>query len=841
MPQREAATLPFELTGASVRCAALPRFVLQAQQESVAGVPPVTLPDGLYLLTADEAGVADALASELRRLGLRTQLVSAPLLDDSAHLAAIVEQARLEHVRIRGVLHLAPISAVMLDPATAPLEQWRAQVARHEKGLARLLQHTAGELRDDGYVLAASALGGRYGRDGTAPAALTAQAGHVGLLKSLREEWSDVHVKAVDLDPRRSPKEQAEDLLQELRLPGGRIEVGYPGGDRTIFRNVAVSVADASPRLVPDSSWVVLASGGARGITAETLRALATAGLTLVLAGRKAEPAPEDPTVAGLDAAALRTHVLERARREGRNVRPVDVQREVSALLQDREIRANLADLRAAGARVEYHACDLRDEAQLTTLLHDIYARHGRLDGVVHGAGIIEDKLLVDKTPESWARVLDTKVDSAFLLAKHLRRDTLKFIVFFASVAGRYGNSGQTDYATANELLNRMATQLERWYEGRVRVVAINWGPWEGSRHGQGMVSPETRRKFEARGVRLVPADGGAQAFVDEIVRAPAEQIEVIAGEGPWEKHESEAGALAAIPPPTYPLVHGSEQNGLCLTRRIDVVSDPYLAQHMLDDVPVLPAAVALELFAETAAAFWPDRVVTEIRNLRVMRGIRLEGGGFDAAVTATVLPSDGESIAEMELRTVGVAGPPHYRATVVLGASVPEPAPYRALLSPAAAPLSARQAYRERLFHGPVFQTVTRLVGLDAHGALAEMRAGDVSAWRPSVTNANGWLFDPGLVDGAAQMALVWAYVSASVSALPSRFGRVRRFGSEPFGNGRMHFLVYPERPEHQVKADVAFVDEQGRLRLLIEQLECTSSPALNRLGGTWKGEICV
>jgi len=663
----------------------------------------------------------------------------------------------------------------------------------------------------------------------------------VGLLKSLREEWSDVHVKAVDLDPERPAMDQAKCLLQELRLPGGRIEVGYPGGERTIFRNVAVALDDVAPRLVPDRDWIVLASGGARGITAETLRALATNGLTLVLAGRKAEPAAEDPAIAGLDVAALRTHVLERARREGRTVRPVDVQREVSALLQDREIRANLADLRAAGARVEYRACDLREEAQLTALLNDIYVRYGRLDGVVHGAGIIEDKLLVDKTPESWARVLDTKVDSAFLLAKHLRPETLKFLVFFASVAGRYGNSGQTDYATANELLNRMATQLERRYDGRVRVVAINWGPWEGSRHGQGMVSPETRRKFESRGVRLVPADGGAQAFMDEIMRAPADQVEVVAGDGPWEKHESDAGAFAPTQSPAYPLVHGGERNGLCLTRRIDITSDPYLAQHMLDDVPVLPAAVALELFAETAAAFWPDRVVTEIRNLRVMRGIRLDGGGFDAAVTASALPSAGESVTEMELRTVGVAGPPHYRATVVLGDSVPEPAAYRALLSPAAAPLSARQAYRERLFHGPVFQTVTRLVGLDAHGALAEMRGGDVAAWRPSVANANTWLFDPGLVDGAAQMALVWAYVTASESALPSRFGRVRRFGSESFGRGRMHFLVYPERPEHQVKADVAFVDEQGRLRLLIEQLECTSSPALNRLGGTWKGEICV
>jgi acyl transferase domain-containing protein/NADP-dependent 3-hydroxy acid dehydrogenase YdfG len=842
MPQREAATLPFELTGASDACAALPRFVLQAQKESVAAVAAGTLPHGLYLLTADEAGVADALASELRALGLRAQLLPASLLEDAAQLAAIVEQARLEHVRIRGVLHLAPISAPLLDPTTTTLDEWREQVARHEKGLARLLQHTAADLRDGGRVLAASALGGLYGRDGTAPAALSAQGGHVGLLKSLREEWSEVRAKAVDLDPRRSPAEHAKNLLQELRLPGGRIEVGYPSGERTIFRNVAMALEGVEPRLVPARDWVVLASGGARGITAETLRALATSGLTLVLAGRKAEPSLEDPATTGLDAAGLRTHVLEKARREGRTVRPVDVQREVAALLQDREIRANLADLRAAGARVEYRPCDLRDETQLAALLDDIYASYGRLDGVVHGAGIIEDKLLVDKTPESWARVLDTKVDSAFLLAKHLRPETLKFLVFFTSVAGRYGNSGQTDYATANELLNRMATQLERRYEGRVRVVAINWGPWEASRHGQGMVSPETRRKFESRGVRLVPADSGAQAFVDEIMRAPLTQVEVIAGEGPWEKHETEAGAFAgAAPSRSYPLIHGGEHGTLRMTRRIDVASDPYLAQHMLDDVPVLPAAVALELFAETAAALWPDRVVTEIRDLRVMRGIRLDGGGFDAAISAAALPVAGESVTEMELRTVGGSGPPHYRAKVVLGDGVPEPTAYRALLSPAAAPLSARQAYQERLFHGPVFQTVTRLVGLDAHGALAEMRASDVSAWRPSATGVDAWLFDPGLVDGAAQMALVWAYVTESESALPSRFGRVRRFGSEPFDKGRMHFLVYPERPEHQVKADVAFVDEQGQLRLLIEQLECTSSPALNRLGGTWKGEICV
>jgi hypothetical protein len=227
------------------------------------------------------------------------------------------------------------------------------------------------------------------------------------------------------------------------------------------------------------------------------------------------------------------------------------------------------------------------------------------------------------------------------------------------------------------------------------------------------------------------------------------------------------------------------------------------------------------------------------MRDLRAMRGIRLDRGGFDAAVSARPDASGNEL--ELELRTAGASGPPHYRVRAMLGESLPEPTPYRALLSPAAAPLSAREAYRERLFHGPIFQTVTKLVGMDSHGALAELRASGVAAWRPQVANALPWLFDPSLVDAAAQIAVVWGAIIGSGLALPNRFGRVRRFGAEPFGKGRMHFLIYPERAEHQVIADVAFVDEQGLLRLLIEQFESTSSPALNRLGGSWKGEISV
>lgn len=72
-------------------------------------------------------------------------------------------------------------------------------------------------------------------------------------------------------------------------------------------------------------------------------------------------------------------------------------------------MRANVADFEAAGAAVEYHVVDVTAEDALRTLLGDVTARLGRIDGVVHGAGVIEDKRLADKASDSSSGVVEPK------------------------------------------------------------------------------------------------------------------------------------------------------------------------------------------------------------------------------------------------------------------------------------------------------------------------------------------------------------------------------------------------------------------------------------------------
>src|SRR5207237_390413 len=103
----------------------------------------------------------------------------------------------------------------------------------------------------------------------------------------------------------------------------------------------------------------------------------------------------EAPETAGLTAAAdVKAALIARMQREGRPVAPAAVEAAYQRLVQDREIRGNLDRLRRAGAKVHYFQADVRDGRAFGAVLDEIDRRFGGLDGVIHGAGVIEDKLI---------------------------------------------------------------------------------------------------------------------------------------------------------------------------------------------------------------------------------------------------------------------------------------------------------------------------------------------------------------------------------------------------------------------------------------------------------------
>jgi acyl transferase domain-containing protein/NAD(P)H-dependent flavin oxidoreductase YrpB (nitropropane dioxygenase family) len=338
-----------------------------------------------------------------------------------------------------------------------------------------------------------------------------------GLIRTAALEYPSVLVRAVDVNPKESHRVIARSLMAELTTMDGPVVVGHASGKRHAIELRTVELAEDA-RLDLDADSVVLLTGGARGITALAAIGLAErTGCRIELIGRTPQPkGPEDPRTAGAATEAeLRRALIETGLKDREQIAA-----KARMLLAEREVRQTMDKLRASAGSVRYHVCDVQDVAAVHAVVGDIVARFGRLDGVVHGAGVLDDKLIADKTPEAFARVYDTKVNGARALGTALQHNP-RFMVLFGSISGVVGNRGQADYAAANDTLDRIArfwaTQTE------ARVLSVDWGPWAGS----GMAA-ELAVEYAKRGIQLIDPREGVTSLLRELASGAKQDVQVV-------------------------------------------------------------------------------------------------------------------------------------------------------------------------------------------------------------------------------------------------------------------------------------------------------------------------
>ncbi|MER6068115.1 SDR family NAD(P)-dependent oxidoreductase [Streptomyces sp. NPDC001817] len=132
------------------------------------------------------------------------------------------------------------------------------------------------------------------------------------------------------------------------------------------------------------------------------------------------------------------------------------------------------AELTALGAEVEVAACDVADAAALADLVGPVV---GELRGVVHCAGVLDDGVVAELTPERLARVLRPKADGAAHLHRLTADAQLDLFLLVSSAAGVVGNAGQANYAAANAFVDQLA--FHRRALG-LPAVSLSFGAWAG-------------------------------------------------------------------------------------------------------------------------------------------------------------------------------------------------------------------------------------------------------------------------------------------------------------------------------------------------------------------------
>lgn len=631
--------------------------------------------------------------------------------------------------------------------------------------------------------------GGAFGLEGIANPAAGALA---GLAKTADLEWSQIAVKAIDLEVAgREPSLLATALVDELLSGAGDVEVGLRADGQRICLRSELSPLPASTSAPLEKGAVVLCSGGGRGVTAATMIALAErcSESHFVLLGRtqlQREPA----ACHGVDGdAALKRALLVAAKESGQLPKPAELGKQVRRILAQREIRSTLKAIEAAGCSADYLAVDVTDAADLASQLARVRSQHGPVRCLVHGAGVVADKAIADKTSEMVERVLAPKLDGLEALLNATQNDPLDALVLFSSVAARTGNVGQCDYAMANEWLNKRAL-----FEAKKRgvcVKSLNWGPWEA-----GMVTPALKAYFESHGVALIDLQSGARMLVDELA-VRDDEVEIVLG-----------GA------PKRATIAGDSSSSTRYEIHVDEASYPQLIDHSVDGRVVVPMVFVLEWFtrAVRAATGNEPQGIHELRALRGLTVADFSGAGATLAIEVEVLADH----CMVAIYSDGPQKAPHYRARATFGDGHNKVPPPSLQLQP-----FDGQAYEgEALFHGEQFQVIDKVLGVGDDGMAAHLHGSGAMNW-----SGGPWLTEPAAFDGALQLAIFWASLQLGGQSLPTYFGSYHRYA--PLAEERFDCRL-SGRCEAGTKtiSDISIYDLEGRLLARFEGVETHKRP---------------
>ena len=760
--------LPFELAGAAV---ARHTVCAVAAPASGMGMPGLYAAANVEIVASGdtEEAISQALAAILRTHGIGTTIVTEP----SANAEAVI--------------HLGGLQRTATREDTLAVN--RVVFADAHRIAAKFEEH-------GGVFITVQDTGGTFGLL-TEPGPRAWAGGIAALAKTAAQEWPKAQVKAIDIAlEKQSPITVAEHLAQEILAGGADLEVGL---DSTHGRVTVV----ATPKRVStrlrriDHSDVIVVSGGGRGVTAASVIALATeTQASFVLIGRT-ELGDEPPEVRGLtNDAELKRTLLTSAAAQGLKLTPRQLEQQVQRILADREVRATLAALTAAGSRVRYVAADVRDAAALGNILDGARADFGPITGLVHGAGVLADAPLQKKTLDGFDRVFETKVGGLCALLDATANDALKLVFLFSSVAARSGNVGQSDYAMANEILNKVALAEQARRGPSCLVRALGWGPWD-----SGMVTPGLKAMFESRGISLIPLADGARAFVADVLDGETESPEVILGDG----------VLAGLP--THPI----PADGRIARVVAHVTRQPYLLDHRVQGKVVLAVVQVLEWFVRMAEACRPGQRVDRLLDLRVLRGVtshNFEQQGDPMLVRCAPAEDQPDRLACTLSESSGL-GAAYYSATVEMGSG--------ATIAPSipASPLGGRQLNREScytggaLFHGPAFQ-VLESVNCQESSATASLYGLTTAGWQ-----GDGWATDPAALDGCLQVALVWSFEQLERKVLPLRVGEVVRYRAGALGDGLRCVLSNGSAQNNRAVCDLDLFDSDSQLVASFKRLE--------------------
>jgi hypothetical protein len=520
----------------------------------------------------------------------------------------------------------------------------------------------------------------------------------------------------------------------------------------------------------------------------------------------------------------LKQQLIDEMKVAGDKPTPVKVEKQLFAIERSEAALRAIEAVEAAGGVAFYHSVNLLDGQAVADVIADVRKRYGRIDVLLHAGGVEISHSLADKELREFELVLDVKTEGLFNVLLAAKDLPIGAIVSFSSVAGRFGNAGQVDYSAANDLLCKLTSNL-RATRPDTRAIAIDWTAWSGI----GMATRGSIPKImEMAGIDMLPPEAGVPTIRRELTAGSTRgEIVVAGGLGLMLNEFDETGGLDAAKvnrwlarsDPPFGMIGvvkaAKLYGGLEIETTLDPNAQPFLFDHRLEGLPLLPGAMGTEAFAQVASLVAPGYTIAAIEREKFespFKFYRMQPRTL--YLSAVVTPDGDDLVAHTTLRSITPAlksdllpqEKVHFTAQVRL---TPNPIEPRAIefTPPAAADLAigSDQIYR-LFFHGPAYKVIER-ARVEGDRAIGLMPA-DLP---PNASPANALsIMSPRLIEACFQTAAVWKIAMLKQMALPSSIDSITTYQQMEEAQGRLYAVAITKDGE---TFDAQVVDERGNV----------------------------
>jgi NAD(P)-dependent dehydrogenase (short-subunit alcohol dehydrogenase family) len=737
----------------------------------------VTLDGSRVIVMADEGGVAKPLVKRLGGLGASALVIEPGCSTDDL-------DSRLTAWLAEGPVHgLYWLAALDAEPVLSELDlaSWHEALRRRVKTLYAVVRRLdrADQLGPLGtFLVTGTRMGGYHGYDDDGAKAPLGGA-VTGFVKAYGRERPDVLVKAVDFPDTRKTAALADALIEETLRDPGAVEIGRASGRRWTVGLREVAFGDGSGGMTLGSQTVFAVTGAAGGIVSAIVADLAKAsGGTFHLIDLTPEPDPSDPDLVQFvaDRDGLKKTIAERLAVKGTRPTPVLIERELARCERLHSALIAIEAVRAAGGQAHYHAVDLTDPDAVASVMAGIRDRHGRVDVLLHAAGLDISRAIADKEPREYDLVFDVKSDGLFNLLHAADGLPVGAVAVFSSVAGRFGNVGQTDYSAANDLLCKIMSSFRTTRPG-TRGIAIDWTAWG----GLGMATRGSIPKVMAMaGIEMLAPEAGIPWIGRELTAGPFSGEVVVGGQlGMLTAERDATGGLdpqaidtSSAGPMIGAITGMGVYSGLRSETTLDPAAQPFLHDHRIDGTPVLPGVMGIEAFAALASLAVPGMRVADVEQVDFIAPLKFyRDEPRTITMTAVTRPDGADLIADCTLSAsrmlAGEQSPrvtSHFTGRVRLTAAAAEQERAEAPGSRTTPAVTHDDIYHV-FFHGPAYQVVDEAwhCGSDAVARLARrMPAGHTPETEHTTT-------EPRLAEACFQTAGLWEIGHNGHMALPA------------------------------------------------------------------------